>query len=315
MQPSDFVRQESPVPDLQPGQVLIRSVYLSLDPANRYWVRNIKPGQVMPGRALGVVVDSLSPDWTPGQWVLAMLGWQTYAIVPSEALRSVDLDPEIPLDAYLGLLGSIGPTAYFGLLDIGDPQPGETLVVSGAAGAVGSLVGQIGKLRGCRVVGVAGSDEKCAWLTHTLGFDAAINYKQTEILPALQAQCPDGIDIFFDNVGGETLDAGLALINVGGRVPLCGMISQYNVEAPIPGPYHFAQIMDQRVKIQGFLVWDYEERLDEAYQQLSTWYKSGQISYRVEIINGLDQAPHAVGRLFNGKHQGKLIVNISEPSL
>ena len=176
-------------------------------------------------------------------------------------------------------------------------------------------MGQIGKLRGCRVVGIAGSDEKCAWLTDTLGFDAAINYRQAEVGPALQANCPDGIDIYFDNVGGEILDAALALINIGGRVPLCGMTSQYNTEAPVAGPYHFAQIMDQRVKVQGFLVWDYAARLEEAYQQLSSWYKSGEISYRVEIISGLDQAPHAVGRLFDGKHQGKLIVKVSEPDL
>jgi NADPH-dependent curcumin reductase CurA len=220
------------------------------------------------------------------------------------------------LTAYLGLFGIIGPTAYFGLLEIGKPKIGETLVVSGAAGAVGSLVGQIGKIKGCRVVGIAGSDEKCGWITEKLGFDAAINYKSESVPERLQELCPDGIDVFFDNVGGKTLDAVLSLINVKARLVICGMISQYNAVKPVPGPYNFRSILTQRARVEGFIVLDYADRYLEAYRKLAKWASEGKIQYRVDVIDGLIEAASAINRLFDGSNKGKLIVKVSEePSL
>jgi hypothetical protein len=216
------------------------------------------------------------------------------------------------LTAYLGLFGIIGPTAYFGLLEIGKPEKGETLVVSGAAGAVGSLVGQIGKIKGCRVVGIAGSDEKCRWLSEKLGLDAAINYKSESVAERLQELCPNGIDVFYDNVGGETLDAVLGLINVKARIVICGMISQYNAVEPVPGPYNFRSILTQRARVEGFIVLDYADRYDEAYRELAKWLSEGKIQYRVDLVDGLIEAPRAINRLFDGSNQGKLIVKVSD---
>ena len=219
-------------------------------------------------------------------------------------------DPSIPPTAFMGLFGHIGFTAYFGLLDIGKPQPGETLVVSAAAGAVGSLVGQIGKIKGCRVVGIAGSDDKCRWITEDLGFDAAINYKTESVLRALKTHCPKGIDIYFDNVGGNILDAALALINLRARIPLCGLISQYNATEPVPGPYNFANILVRRARVEGFIVMDYMNRAQEAVAELSKWLAEGKIKYRVEVVEGLEHAPEALNKLFDGSHSGKLVVKI-----
>jgi hypothetical protein len=206
-------------------------------------------------------------------------------------------------------------TAYFGLLDIGQPQTGETLVVSAAAGAVGSLVGQIGKIKGCRVVGIAGSDEKCRWITDELGFDAAINYKSEPILESLQQHCPDGIDIDFENVGGEILDAVLSLINQRARIVVCGLISQYNAVERVPGPYNFANILIKRARVEGFIVLDYLHRTPEAIADLSRWFAEGQIRYRVDVVDGLANAPRALNRLFDGSNVGKLILKLSgEPT-
>jgi NADPH-dependent curcumin reductase CurA len=212
----------------------------------------------------------------------------------------------------MAVLGHIGVSAYFGLLDIGQPQAGETLVVSAAAGAVGSLVGQIGKIKGCRVVGIAGTDEKCQWLTETLGFDAAINYKTESVRKSLKQQCPDGIDIYFVNVGGEFLEAALARINLRARIVLCGMISQYNATKRVPGPSNLARLITQRARMEGFLVTDYYKRFGEAVSDLAQWLAQGNIQYRVDIVEGLEQAPVAINRLFDGSNKGKLIVKISE---
>jgi NADPH-dependent curcumin reductase len=212
----------------------------------------------------------------------------------------------------LGLFGFIGMTAYFGLLDIGKPKAGETLVVSGAAGAVGSLVGQIGKIKGCRVVGIAGSEEKCRWLKDELGFDAAINYKTESVLKSLQQHCPKGIDVYFENVGGEILDAVLSLINLRARIVLCGLISQYNATEPVPGPYNFINIVTQRARLEGFIILDYFDRAQEALADLGQWYAQGKIKYRVDAIDGLENAPRAINKLFDGTNQGKLIIKVSE---
>jgi NADPH-dependent curcumin reductase len=314
---SDFEWTQEPVPSPGENQVLVRILYLSLDPANRGWVREegsymepIPLGSVMRGVTIGVVEESRHPDFKPGDNVQGFLGWQEYALADGSALRKLADNPAIPLTAYLGLFGMIGLTAYFGLLDITDPKAGETLVVSAAAGAVGSITGQIGKIKGCRVIGIAGSEEKCKWITEELGFDVSINYKSEKVREALKRTCPNGIDIYFDNVGGETLDATLANINLGARISICGLISQYNATAPVPGPYYFSNILTKRARVQGFIVTDYLRRAPEAFADLTKWYQEGKLKYRVDVVKGLRNAPTAVNKLFEGSNQGKLIVKL-----
>lgn len=318
---SDFEWTQEPIPTLREGQILVRNIYLSLDPTNRGWLDEganylppVATGAVMRGFGIGVVEQSRNVNFPKGTLVQGFLGWQDYAIADGTNLHKLPKDPSIPLTAYLGLLGFIGMTAYFGLLDIGKPKVGETLVVSGAAGAVGSLVGQIGKIKGCRVVGVAGSDEKCRWLTDELGFDAAINYKRESVLESLQQHCPDGIDVHFENVGGEILDAALSLINLRARIVLCGLISQYNATQPVPGPYNFANIYIKRAKVEGFIVLDYFNRAQEALADLGQWYAQDKIKHRVDVIDGLENAPHTINKLFDGTNQGKLIIRVSADS-
>lgn len=314
---ANFNWTEEPVAELQDGQVLVRSLYLSLDPANRGWVREggsyrdeIPLGAVMEGGALGVVEESRHPNLQPGDNVQGMIGWQEYTVGDGRAFNKLPNMPGLPLTAYLGLFGHIGLTAYFGLLDITDPKPGETLVVSAAAGAVGSLVGQIGKIKGCRVVGIAGSEEKCKWIVDELGFDEAINYKAEKVADGLKRTCPNGIDIYFENVGGETLDAVLARINLGARISVCGMISQYNATEPVPGPYNLINILAKRAKMQGFIVTDFMPRAQEAIAALGQWYMEGKLKYRVEVVEGLKNAPTALNKLFEGSNQGKLIIKM-----
>jgi NADPH-dependent curcumin reductase CurA len=314
---SDFKWTEEPVPELKDGEFLIHNQYLSLDPTNRGWAGEVdtylpavKLGDVMRGGAIGVVEESRNSSFKPGDHVSGLFGWQEYAVSNGAGVTKLPNNPAIPLTAYMGLFGHIGLTAYFGLLDVGQPKPGETLVVSGAAGAVGSLVGQIGKIVGCRVVGIAGSDEKCHWLTGELGFDAAINYKTENVGEALKRTCPKGIDVYFENVGGEILDAVLSQINLGARISLCGLISQYNATAPVPGPYNFVNILVKRARIQGFIVLDYASRAEEAMNALGKWLMEGKIKYRVDVVEGLEQAPRAVNKLFEGTNQGKLVVKV-----
>jgi NADPH-dependent curcumin reductase len=314
---ANFTWVEEPAAEPKDGQVLVRGLYLSLDPANRGWVREggsyrdeIPLGAVMEGGAIGIVEESRHPNFQPGDHVQGMLGWQTYAVADGRAFTKLAVNPALPLTAYLGLFGHIGLTAYFGLLDITNPKPGETLVVSTAAGAVGSLVGQIGKIKGCHVVGIAGSEEKCNWIVNELGFDAAINYKQEPVAEGLRRTCPKGIDIYFENVGGETLDAVLARINLGARISVCGMISQYNATEPVPGPYNLINILAKRAKMQGFIVSDFLPRAQEAIAALSQWYQEGKLKYRVEVVEGLRNAPTALNKLFDGSNQGKLIIQM-----
>ena len=320
---SDFEWREEPVPVPGEGEILVRNILLSLDPANRGWVMEVKSyvppvaiGEVMRGITIGVVEQSRHGNFQVGDIVQGILGWQDYAISDGSGLTRLPKDPSLPLTAYLGLFGIIGPTAYFGLLDVGKPKAGETLVVSAAAGAVGSLVGQIGKIKGCRVVGIAGSAEKCNWIRETLGFDAAINYKTERVRKCLQKHCPDGIDVFFDNVGGEILDAVLGLINVKARIVICGMISLYNVTKPVPGPYNFRSILTQRARGEGFVILDYMDRFQEAVEDLGKWLAEDKIQYRFDVVEGLENAPSAINKLFDGSNKGKLIVKVSdEPSL
>jgi len=317
--PQDFQWAEEPLPAPGDGQVLVRQIYLSLDPTSRGWANSsatylppVELGSVMRGFGLGVVEESRAAGLAAGDYVQGLIGWQTHAVMDAALLSRMDRDPGVPLEAYMAVLGHIGATAYFGLLDIGRPKPGETLVVSGAAGAVGSLVGQIGKIVGCRVVGIAGSDEKCRWLTEELGFDAALNYKTGPLRSRLRRECPAGIDVHFENVGGEVLDAALAFINTRARIVLCGMIAQYNDVVPPPGPRFLGNVLVRRARLEGFIVMDYRERYDEAFTPLKKWMAEGRLKYRADVVEGLEQAPVAVNRLFSGANMGKLLVKVSD---
>ena len=315
---SDFHLVYSPLPTPAEGEVLARSVYLSLDPYMRgrmndaeSYARPLAIGEVMTGGAVAFVEQSNHPSYRAGDVVEGMLGWQEYAVVPGHALRRID--PEIaPISTALGVLGMPGLTAYFGLLDICDPQPGETVVVSAAAGAVGMLAGQIAKIKGCRVVGVAGSDAKTSWLLDELGFDAALNYKDGNGLnDTLRGFCPDGIDVYFDNVGGTVSDAAMRLINVKARVSVCGQLSQYNLERPELGPRWLGLLTVRQAKVHGFLVSGYADRFSEALGQLTSWLLQGKLKYREDIAKGIEAAPQAFIGMLQGKNQGKQLVQLS----
>jgi len=315
---SDFEWVEEPVRSLEDGEVLVRNIYLSLDPANRGWVRErasyvepVQIGDVMRGLTIGVVEESRNQRFSKDDIVSGKIGWQDYAISTGSDLREIRPGP-LPLTAHLGLFGMVGMTAYFGLLDVGKPKAGETLVVSGAAGAVGSIVGQIGKIVGCRVVGLAGSDAKCSWLTDELGFDAAINYKTESVARKLHKHCPNGVDVIFENVGGEILDAEMMWINDFARIVICGLISGYNATEPVPGPSSFPLVLIRRARVQGFIVFDFAERYVEAVEKLIEWYEEGRLKYRVDVYDGLETAPRNINRLFDGSHDGKLIIKVSD---
>ncbi len=319
IQKSNFEWRSQPLPPLGDGRALVRNIYLSLDPANRGWIMDRKTyvepvgiGEVMRGLALGVVEESNHPDYQPGDLVSGLINWQDYLITDGEGLTLLPKNLPVPMIAFLGPLGMVGLTAYFGLLDVGKPQAGETILVSAAAGAVGSLVGQIGKIKGCRVVGIAGTDEKCRWITEELGFDAAVNYKTDDLAEALKRHCPKGVDVYFDNVGGAILDAALARINLRGRVSVCGLISQYNATEPTPGPFNFMNVLIQRARIEGFIVMDYLPRAGEALAELGPWLAEGKLKWRAHVVEGLENAPEAINMLFEGANTGKLIVKVSE---
>jgi NADPH-dependent curcumin reductase CurA len=315
IKPSDFRFTEEAVRDLRDGEVLVRVEYLSLDPTNRIWANGqesylppVAIGEVMRGMGVGVIEASRDPGWSVGARVSGRLGWQSYAIAEGRDLAG--LPPGVEPTMQLGLLGHIGLTAYFALLDVGRPQPGETVVVTSAAGAVGSLAGQIAKLHGCRVVGIAGSDEKCGWITRELGFDAAINYRTEDVGKALVRACPTGIDVDFENVGGAILDAILARANLHARIVICGLISQYNARGVVPGPSNFDRILIRRLHLSGFMLMDYRHRAGEAIPQLLKWHAEGRLKYRLDIVEGLANAPVAVNKLFDGSNAGKLVVRV-----
>lgn len=304
-----------PVPALGPNQFLVRNIYLSLDPTNRIWMSDmdqymppVQVGEVMRGGTLGVVEASNNPAYKAGDIVQPFLGgWQDYVV--AEAAQPIPRGP-LPLTAFMSVLGMTGATAYFGLLDVGKPKAGETVVVSAAAGAVGSIAGQIAKLKGCRVVGLAGSDEKCRHVVTNLGFDACINYKTENVLDALRRECPNGIDVDFENVGGEILDAVLTLINDKARIALCGLISSYNADRPVPGPYMFRNILMKKARVEGFIIIEYLGRMGEFVADMSQWVAEGKIKWDVDLQQGLEHAPVHLQRLFTGANTGKLIVQI-----
>jgi NADPH-dependent curcumin reductase len=314
--PGDLQLKEAPLPELQDGQALARVKYLSIDPTMRIWMAGdsylpaVGIGEVMRAFGFAEIVESRHPDYKEGDRVTGITGLQDHVFLDALASKSFKKVPKIPFvsdTVFLGLLGINGLTAYFGM-EIAQPQKGETLVVSAAAGATGSIVGQIGKIRGCRVVGIAGTDEKCSWLTKDLGFDAAINYKDPDWKQKLAAAVPKGIDIDFENVGGEIMNTVLDLMNLHGRVILCGLISGYTKEDPSLAS--FGTVLVKRLRVEGFIILDYASRFMEAATQLGQWKMFGKIKDREMIVEGLEKAPDAINMLFTGANSGKLLVKV-----
>lgn len=307
-----------PLPLLAEGQVLLRNRYLSIDPAIRDWMSDrlsylppITLGEVVRSTTLGEVVESRHPSFKAGDLALGLNGWEDYSLADGAALGRVELVAGDAEQHYLSIFGAVGLTAYFALLEVGLPRPGETVLVSAAAGAVGSLVGQIARIKGCRVVGIAGSDDKCRWIVDELGFDAAINYRSTDnLLESIREACPAGVDIYFDNVGGEMLDAALLTINDRARIVFCGAIASYNSQMPVPGPYNLWQILARSARFEGFLIRDYLGRFPEGIAQMREWLQSGQISFREQIVDGLENSLDAFNYLFDGRNTGKLLVRV-----
>jgi NADPH-dependent curcumin reductase CurA len=312
----DLQLKESPMPELKDGQALARVKYLSIDPTMRIWMAldsylpAVAIGEVMRAFGFAEIVESRHPDYKKADRVTGSTGLQDYVVIDSSAKQLFQRVPKIPFvsdSIFLGLLGINGLTAFFGM-ELAAPRKGETLVVSAAAGATGSIVGQIGKIRGCRVVGIAGSDDKCSWLTKDLGFDAAVNYKHPDWKDTLAAAVPNGIDIDFENVGGEIMNTVLGLMNLHGRVILCGLISGYTKEDPSLAS--FGTVLVKRLRVEGFIVLDYVSRFMEAATQLGQWKMFGKIKDRETVVEGLEKAPEAINMLFTGGNSGKLIVKV-----
>ena len=310
--------EQEPIPAPRDGELLIRMDYLSMDPTNRIWMSDtdqymppVALGAPMRGIVCGTVVESKHPGFAAGDIVSGLGTWADYQIGRPGMLGKLPRLDGVPLAETFGLTVGVGPTAYFGLLELGAPKAGETVVVSAAAGAVGSLVGQIAKIKGCRAVGLAGTDAKCRWIVDELGFDAAINYRNEDVPAALKKACPNGIDVYFDNVGGDILDACLKQMNLFGRIPTCGLISQYNAAGEVPGPKHYPMILMQRLKVQGFIVIDYAARYPEAIAALGGWLQRGELKFRLDLHEGLENALKIVRMLYTGENQGKLMLKVS----
>ncbi|EOB2873738.1 NADP-dependent oxidoreductase [Vibrio vulnificus] len=320
----NFALKQSDIPTPAQGEMLLRSVYLSLDPYMRGRMSDAKSyaepvgiDEVMVGGTVCQVEVSNHAEFEVGEWVLAYTGWQDYALSNGEGLIKLGKQPSHPSYA-LGVMGMPGFTAYMGLLDIGQPKEGDTLVVAAATGAVGSMVGQIGKLKGCRVIGIAGGEEKCQFAKETLGFDECIDHKATDFAEQLAKVCHNGIDIYFENVGGKVFDAVMPLLNTGARIPLCGLISQYNATSLPEGPDRMSMLMAQllikRIKMQGFIIFDdYGHRYGEFAADMSQWLAQGKIHYREHLVQGLENAPDAFIGLLEGKNFGKMVVQTNQP--
>ena len=315
---SDWQHVSEPAPDPSEGEVLVKVLYLSLDPAMRGWMNEgrsyvppVQIGETMRALGAGRVIASKHPDVEVGAHVTGLFGAQEYACLDGAAVMPADT-AVAPLPVHLGTLGMTGMTAYFGLLDVGKPQPGETVVVSGAAGAVGGLVGQIAKLKGARAVGIAGGEENCRYVVDELGFDAAIDYKAENVPVALGEHCPKGIDVYFDNVGGEILDAALARLAFHARVVICGAISQYNATGAMRGPSNYMSLLVNRASMTGFLVFDFADRYAEGVAQMAEWLREGKLVSREEVFpGGIDAFPEALLRLFESKNTGKLVLKVA----
>ena len=313
---------EAPVSEPLEGQVLVRNIYLSVEPAMRGWVSAIanysEPvplGAVMRSLAVGRVEASRHPDFQPGEYITGMFGWQDYAAVDAKAIQRRIVDTDLPISTSLGVLGLNGLTAYFALLDIGQPKPGETVVVSTAAGAVGSCVGQIAKVKGCRTVGIAGGPDKVRLCCDEFRYDAAIDYKAGDLESALDAACPDGVDVYFDNTAGRISDAVLSRLSVGARIIICGTASVASWD-PIPqGPRVERHLLVRRARMQGFLIFDHAAQFPEALRELAHWVRAGLIRYREDILDGIEHAPGSIAGLYRGENLGKRLIRIAPEGL
>lgn len=316
--PENFELVEDDAPSPADGQVLVRNHYVSVDPAMKGWISeaknyaSVETGATMRAFGVGEVVESRHPEFRPGDFASGMTGWQDYGIAVESQPFFRKVDPaDGPLSTALGIFGISGLTAWFGLLDIGKPKAGETLVVSTAAGAVGSAVGQIGKMKGCRTVGIAGGTEKTRLCTDLYDYDAAIDYKgENDLAAALADACPDGIDIYYDNVGGATLDTVMTMLNLGARIIICGTAATESWSPPPQGMRLERAILVARAKVQGFIIFDYAERFPEALDDLRAWAKSGKLVFREEIVEGLEKAPGALASLYRGANMGRLVVRV-----
>ncbi|KPW80034.1 putative proteinP-dependent oxidoreductase [Pseudomonas syringae pv. coriandricola] len=312
----DFTYQTVPVTALVDGQILVKNKYLSLDPAMRGWMNEgksyipaVQLGEVMRALGVGEVLESKNPRFTVGDHVQGAVGVQDYFIGEPKGFYKVDTRLA-PLPLYLSALGMTGMTAYLALLDVGQPKSGDTVLISGAAGAVGSVAGQIAKIKGCRVVGIAGGKEKCRLLTEELGFDAAIDYKSEDVLDAVKRHCPDGVNVYFDNVGGDILDAALSQLAVGARVVICGAISQYNNTTAVKGPANYMSLLVNRARMEGFIVLDHADRFAEAGQVMAGWIEEGKLKSKEHIEEDLETFPETFLKLFTGDNYGKLILKV-----
>ncbi len=312
---------DAPMPEPAPGGVLVKTLMLSLDPAMRGWMNEgksyIEPvgiGEVMRAGGVGRVVASNTPAFTVGDHVSGALGVQQYCALDEAGIRKaglVTIDPSLaPPEKWLNALGMPGMTAYFGLLDVGQPKEGETVVVSGAAGAVGQTVGQVAKIKGCRVVGIAGGAAKCDFVVKELGFDACIDYKAGSVRDGLKQHCPKGVDVYFDNVGGDILDTVLTRINRKARIVICGAISQYNNTTPVKGPSNYLSLLVNRARMEGIVVFDYAARYPEAVRDIAGWMKEGRFKSREDVVEGIDTFPEALLKLFEGSNFGKLVLKV-----
>jgi NADPH-dependent curcumin reductase CurA len=313
----DFEIVEVPQAELADGEIRVATEYISLDPAMRGWINDAKSyvppvalGETMRAFAAGTVVASRNPNFKEGDTVSGLIGAQSHAVSDGKGVVKADTSLA-PLQTWVGGLGMPGLTAYLGLTYVGEPKEGETLVVSAASGAVGQVVGQIGKIYGCRTVGIAGGPDKCAALTQEFGYDAAVDYKNGWLADDLKAACPDGIDVDFESVGGDILDTVLAQMNFRGRVAICGLISAYNATSPVPGPYNFRSVLVNRLRVQGFIVFDFIDRYPEAYEKLGTWHKEGKLKFREDVREGgLEAFPDVLKMLYTGENFGKLILKV-----
>lgn len=311
-----FAYVETPVGEPGPGQILVQNQYLSLDPAMRGWMNDAKSyiapvaiGEVMRALGVGKVIASQHPDFKVGDEVNGALGVQDYFLGEPKGFYKVD-SQRAPLPLYLSALGMTGMTAYFGFLDVGKPQAGDTVVVSGAAGAVGSVVGQIAKIKGCRVVGIAGGADKCRYLVDELGFDGAIDYKAEDVNAGLKRECPKGVNVFFDNVGGDILDAVLARLAPKARVVICGAISQYNNKESVRGPANYLSLLVNRARMEGMVVMDYVQRFPEGLKDMAGWIATGELKSKEDIVEGLETFPETLAKLFSGENFGKLVLKV-----
>ncbi len=315
---SDWNYLEEPMRALADGEILVKILYISLDPAMRGWMNEARSyvppigiGEVMRAGAAGRVIESKNPGFAVGDHVTGLFGMQEYAISNGQGVTKVDTK-FAPLPVYISTLGAPGMTAYFGLLETGELKDGETVVVSGAAGAVGAVVGQIAKIKGCTVVGIAGGPEKCRYIVDELGFDGAIDYKSEDVRKALQKHCPKGVDVYFDNVGGEILDAVLTQIRRGARIVLCGAISQYNNTEPVKGPSNYLSLLVNRATMRGMIVFDHAARYGQAACEMAGWMAAGKLKSREDIVPGLETFPDTLLKLFKGENLGKLVLKVAD---